>query len=207
MRITKLVHSCLLVESDNQTAMIDPGAFSWQSGLVDWNKIARLDYLVVTHSHGDHLHQPFIEEIARRWPKVKLAANQEVTSQLETLGLEAADDGVNTQFTAPHEALPGGEQPPVNSGWHLFDRLTHPGDSLNFDETKEILALPYVAPWGSTTQAVELAKNLKPKAVVPIHDWHLSDTARDWYGGLLERALKPAGIKFVNLPNGQAVDI
>lgn len=206
MKITKLVHSCLLVETESKTALFDPGVFSKRDGLKKLDGIDSLDYLVITHSHPDHLDEEFIDEIAKRWPGVKLAANDQIRQQLAAFNLAEADDAC-VRFEAVHGPVPTGGAVPVNWGWH-FDRLTHPGDSLGFSQTKEVLALPYVAPWGSTTAAVELAKRLKPKYVLPIHDWHLSDEGREWYAGLLTAALQPAGIEFIDLPpSGRGVEI
>ena len=51
---------------------------------------------------------------------------------------------------------------PHNTLFHVFGELTHPGDSLQFSETKEILALPIQAPWGSMVASLEKAAQLKP---------------------------------------------
>ena len=205
MKITKLVHSCLVVETDTGNAIFDPGSFSRESGLVDMDNLPKLDYLIITHNHADHLDEEFVEAVANKFPGIKLAANREIKQQLSKLNLKEADS-VCRSFEAPHEALPTGGPVPKNSGWHFIE-LSHPGDSLHFKETKKVLALPYVAPWGSTTEAVELAKKLKPAFVVPIHDWHLNDHARQWYAGLLKNSLEPAGIEFVDLPPGEPVEI
>lgn len=200
MKITKLVHSCLLVETDSATALFDPGSFSKGTVINQLQQLDKLDYLVITHNHQDHLDEELVGEIAKRWPQVKLAAGGEIRKQLESLNLPETD-GSCQKFEAPHEVVPPGIENSVNSGWHFGD-FSHPGDSLSFSETKSVLALPYVAPWGSTTRAVELAKELKPEYVIPIHDWHLNDEARVWYRGLLESALKPEGVQVLNTENG-----
>lgn len=204
MRIKKYGHSCVLVEENDTKALFDPGVFSKEQLLSALDDIDDLDYLVITHNHTDHFDIEAVAAIAKRWPEVRLAANEQTRRQLEDLNLGEADEACQP-FEAPHEALPHGDAP-KNTGWH-FGEFSHPGDSLSFNETRSILALPYVAPWGSTTQAVELARQLKPKIVVPIHDWHLSPEARKWYGGLLARSLSETGIEFIDLPLGQAVTI
>lgn len=204
MKLTKLVHACLLVEEEGKTALIDPGVFSRQAVLDKLAQLNNLNYLIITHNHADHLDEEVVDAVAKKFPQIQLAANAQINQQLSQLNLTVAGDDC-FKFNAPHEPLPAGEVPD-NSGWH-FGHLSHPGDSLSFNETRDILALPYVAPWGSTTQAVQLALKLQPKFVVPIHDWHLSEEARGWYAGLLERALAPADIKFVDLPMNQLVEI
>jgi L-ascorbate metabolism protein UlaG (beta-lactamase superfamily) len=94
---------------------------------------------------------------------------------------------------------------PEQRAVHYLDRLTHPGDSHSFAETKAILALPVQAPWGSTRNAVKLALQLKPKYIVPIHDWHWNDAAREQIYGRFERLLTPEGITFLKLKNSEPI--
>ena len=90
---------------------------------------------------------------------------------------------------------------------HYLDLLSHPGDSHSFNETKLILALPVSGPWASTVTAVNLAIKLKPKTVLPIHDWHWSDAARQqMYQGIGE-ALGKQGIDFIWLQTGEPIVI
>ncbi len=55
MKITKYTHSCLLVETPKKVALIDPGGFSWKSKELNIRKIERVDRILITHSHGDHM--------------------------------------------------------------------------------------------------------------------------------------------------------
>lgn len=61
--------------------------------------------------------------------------------------------------------------------------------------------------WGSTTAAVELAERLKPKVIIPIHDWHWNEQAREWMYQRLEKYFESLGIKFLGLETGQQVEI
>jgi len=106
-------------------------------------------------------------------------------------------------FDSPHESVAPLFPQPEEIGVHYLDALTHPGDSHSFSETKQILALPITAPWGATVNAVNLAVKLKPKYVIPIHDWHWRDEARENMYGLIEEALAKHGITFLKVKNGE----
>src|SRR5205085_2342203 len=89
----------------------------------------------------------------------------------------------------------------------LFDRLASPGDSLTFRKSPEILALPIQAPWGSTTWAVETALKVKPKIILPIHDWHWKDEVRFWIYDRLEKYFQEYGITFKKMETGEIIEI
>ena len=204
MKITKLVHSCLLVEMPepvNRTVLFDPGVMS----TVDVGSLEYLDDIVITHSHGDHLNVDVVKQLAQKFPDVRLLAPSEVVEQLKAAGVNASTEPSKgmSLFDSPHESVAPLFPQPEEIGVHYLDALTHPGDSHSFSETKQILALPITAPWGATVNAVNLAVKLKPKYVIPIHDWHWRDEARENMYGLIEEALAKHGITFLKVKNGE----
>lgn len=208
MKITKFVHSCLLVEMPepvNRTTLFDPGVFSEYAVEVDTLKW--LDDIVITHSHADHFSLPLVKRLVAKFPGVRITAPPDVVQSLAEAGINASSEASQgiVFFDAPHEAgeplFAAPEQRPV----HYLDMLTNPGDSHSFEETKAILALPVQAPWGSTRNAVNLALKLKPQYVLPIHDWHWSDEARMQMYDRLEQIFQAAGINFVSLTNGDPI--
>ena len=110
------------------------------------------------------------------------------------------------RFAAPHEDTPLGPGPP-NTGFHIAGVVSHPGDSHSMEETKAVLALACMPPWGSATDAAAAAQRLRPSVVLPVHDWHLSPDGRQWLYGLMARALEPAGIEVVVLPDFERVEL
>ncbi len=208
MKITKYVHSCLLVEEKGKTALIDPGNYTFQSKALDLRYIEKLDFVLITHEHADHLHIPFLKEILAQFPEVVVITNPSVVLLLEHEGIHSSSQGNTFVGTkeASHEKIFSDMAPP-NVLFDVFSRLTHPGDSFGFSETREILALPVQAPWGSTTQAVEKALGLAPKIIIPIHDWHWRDEARKAMYERLALYFKERGIEFRGLETGQAFEI
>ena len=204
MKITKLVHSCLLVEMPdpvNRTVLFDPGEMS----TVDVDSLQYLDDIVITHVHGDHLDMELMKKLVAKFPDVRILTTNEAAEQLKAEGITASttpQEGMEL-FDSPHESVEPLFPSPEEIGVHYLGKLSHPGDSHSFTETKEILALPVSAPWGSSIRAINLAIQLKPKYVIPIHDWHWRDEARESMYDRIAGALEKEGITFIKAKNGE----
>jgi L-ascorbate metabolism protein UlaG (beta-lactamase superfamily) len=210
MRITKFMHSCLLVETPDRVGLFDPGNYSWESGLFSIDKLERLDDLVITHAHPDHFHLEFVQKLVEKFPMVTIVTVPLVKDELDRAGIQSQLEGTDEimVFTAPHETMePLAPPPDPNIGVHYLGKLTHPGDSHTFTESKDILALPTNAPWASWPSAANLALNLKPRIVLPIHDWHLKDEAIEFAYERFETRLAQDDIRFIPLKSGKAVEL
>lgn len=202
MKITKFVHSCLLVEMPepvSRTVLFDPGMMSAPE--LAKHNFEYLDDIVVTHSHGDHFDLPIIKTLVEQFPDVRILGPPDVVEKLSAADVKATvepSEGLQL-FESAHENIEPMFPTPPNIGVHYLGKLTDPGDSHSFKETKEILALPVQAPWGAANNAVRLALELKPKHVLPIHDWHWSDQARSATYDQIEAILGEQGIKFHKL--------
>ncbi len=209
MHITKFVHSCLLVETPNRVVLFDPGQFSWESGLFDVNKLTRLDDIFITHEHFDHLWLPFIEALVAKFPQVRIIGPQALVAKLHDAGIQATTqppNGVELLATAHESVAPLGVAP-GHTGYHFLDTLTHGGDSHHITSTKEVLALAVTAPWGTLMRAAELGAQLKPKVIIPIHDWHWNNTARAQAYDRLEAFYKDHDITFIKPVEGEAFTV
>lgn len=210
MKITKFVHSCLLVEMPepvNRTVLFDPGSMS--APALDVDKLEYLDDIVITHEHADHFDLDLVKQLVAKFPEVRITATGSIVEQLANENIEARNQPAEGMsfFDAPHESVEPMFPQPEEIGVHYLDLLTHPGDSHSFNETKSILALPVTAPWGSTVKAVNLALQLKPDYILPIHDWHWRDEAREQTYNSLEKLFGAQGITFLKLQTGEPVVI
>ena len=210
MKITKLVHSCLLVEDADATgrvALFDPGVMS----TVDVDSLTRLDDIFITHGHGDHMDVDLIARLFQKFPDVRITTTPENVAVLERQGITtstALPVGVSL-FDSPHEVIRPliDSDTPQEIGVHYLGLLSHPGDSHSFSETKAVLALPVQAPWGSAVDATALAIKLRPQYVIPIHDWHWSEAARAGIYQFMEKALAKEGIRFISSVNGEPFEL
>ena len=207
MKITKFVHSCLLVETPNRVALFDPGIMSTTSLNVD--QISRLDDIFITHIHADHVDVQLVAKLVDKFPDVRITSTPEVITKLkesDIIGSDKPPEGVSF-FDSPHEDVKPLAEPPQQIGVNYLDILSHPGDSHSFGETKAIMALPITAPWGSSIRAINLVLELKPQHVLPIHDWHWRDEARQQMYDTFERILSEQNITFHKLQTGAPIDI
>lgn len=207
MKITKFVHSCLLVEDQDKIVLIDPGEFSVELLKPRFVTIPKLDYLLITHEHFDHMDIPLVREIVAKF-KPKVISTESVRDILGKEGIEVqtvGDEYIELE-PVPHESISPLGQAPQNIMVHVGGKLTHPGDSHTFSQTKEILALPIQAPWGSMINAVNLALKLKPKKIIPIHDWHWNNEARESQYKRLQEFFLTNGINFITPQDGVVFD-
>ena len=209
MKITKYEHSCLLVEEQGYRIIIDPGNYSYDSGLLNVKELGSLDYIVITHEHQDHYHVPFLQELLSVYPQVQVITNEALANNLQSINVPA--NSSIPEFikmeNAPHEQVFGMGEMAENILITLFDTLSHPGDSFSFDHTSRVLALPLQAPWGDVTEAVALAERLHPEVIIPIHDWHWKDEARIGLYARLEQYFASKSIKFLNIESGEKVEV
>ena len=208
MKISKHLHSCLLAEEAGKIILIDPGNYTFEEKALDIGKLEKLDFLLITHEHQDHIYLPFLKIILEKFPQVKIISSPSVAGLLgaEKISVSTEGNEVISFVSARHELLLGGKTT-ENYVFNIFGKLTHPGDSIQFAKSCDILALPIQAPWGSFVASVEKAVALKPKIVIPIHDWHWKDAARRRMYDMAKQYLAEKGIEFHGLEVGEASEI
>lgn len=203
MFITKLGHSAVYVETPSRHGLFDPGGWA-DVELID--RIERVDRIGYTHEHADHFDPEILRGLLNTFPQAHVVCNQDIAEKIQAAGIQCTirpQTACTTVFESPHEALPiPGVEAPSEMGFHFVGRFTHPGDSHSFNETKQVLAMPFIGPWGKTGDAVDLVLKLKPEYVLPIHDWHYTDEAREWLDGLLKKALEGSGITLLSSKPG-----
>ncbi len=181
MRITKYIHSCLLLEEAGEKLLFDPGKFSFVEGLVKPDIFGDVSTIVVTHSHPDHVDIEILKQIVTQ-SNATVVANSQVASKLQAQQIDVTvlESGVGQfgAFTlqaipAQHAAILANELP-HNTAFLVNGRVLNPGDSFNaaLQEFQgiELLILPVMAPWLTELAAADFASKLKPQQVLPVHD-------------------------------------
>ena len=205
--IRRLTDSCVLVSTDDNVTLFDPGFHTYQEGsyLDTLDDVTRV---MITHRHGDHLSVDFVSWLTNRRKDLVVYSNDDVAGLLTQRGVEVVieppDDVVVEDVL--HGRIPNGDQPP-NRSFTIADTFTHPGDSREPTSSAKVLALPLIVPWDSTTGAVEFARRVKPEHVVPIHDFYLSSMGRSFIRNMVQGVLADDGIEVVDLDWGEGFSV
>lgn len=201
--IQRLTDSCLLVTTDHDATLFDPGFHTYQSGEFDLDTLGDVTKVCITHVHGDHASPEFVSWLIDRKSDLVVHSNRDVLNTFAGKGIPVSTD-VPDGFTfedVAHEMVPNGGRPP-NRAFTIEGLFTHPGDSRQPTSTAPVLALPIMAPWGSATGAVEFARRLNPAQVVPIHDFYLAEGGRSWIRNMVKGVLANDGIELVDIDWG-----
>jgi glyoxylase-like metal-dependent hydrolase (beta-lactamase superfamily II) len=206
MRVTKFVHSCLLVEHDGKAVLIDPGTFSWPA--IEIGSLPPLDAVLITHLHPDHCYPEALNQLREHFEGLTIVSNPQTVDRLAEEGIEATSDmpAWGQQEVVRHADLTF-TPAPQNSAFHLFGRLSHLGDSFDAKKNQSVIAFPITAPWGGLWPNLQRLIALKPEAALPIHDWHWNDQARKSSYEAAAKTLAEHGIKFIPLKDGVPVKI
>lgn len=211
MKITKLGHSCLLIDEESTRILIDPGIFAPQANL-----LKSIDAILITHEHSDHLNIDLLKEILENNPQAKIFTNTDVGAlltkaaipfnTLEGVQMFDVNEVSVKSFTVNHALLHSSVPPIKNTAYFIANRLFYPGDTLlDPQEPVEILALPVAGPWLRLAEAIDYALALKPKSCFPVHEGILKSPGLTH--ALPPKILEPVGINFMVLETDQATEV
>ncbi|MER7732113.1 MBL fold metallo-hydrolase [Streptomyces erythrochromogenes] len=193
MKLTKRLHSCVQLEKDGHTLVIDPGAFSEpDAGL-------GADALLVTHEHPDHFDEGRLRAALDANPAAGLWTLRSVAERLapaypgrvHTVGhgdtFTAA--GFDVQVHGELHAVIHPDMPRVTNVGYLVDgSLFHPGDALTVPGVPvETLMVPVHAPWNKVSEVIDYLREVAPRRALDIHDAYLADIARPIYDFALDK--------------------
>lgn len=207
MKITKLGHCCLVIETSGKRVMTDPGAFS-----ATQNEEKNISAILITHEHQDHLHVQSLKKVLENNPDAIVITNTAVGKILDENKIKYTKieegqkydlNGVNISgFGNKHAEIYGVYGQVQNTGY-MIDALCYPGDSFSNPNSKvDILALPVTGPWMKIKDAIDYAKNLNPRICFPVHDAYIHDWA-SFIWRVPENLLKEVGIEFKKLELGK----
>jgi L-ascorbate metabolism protein UlaG (beta-lactamase superfamily) len=205
MKITKLGHCCLLIETKGKRILTDPGSYTIEAH----SKLENIDFVLFTHEHQDHYHSESLKAILKNNPQAVVFSNNSVSELLtqESVAHTKIDHnqdfdlqgipvlGFGEKHAQMHSSIPLSS----NLGFFIDNKLWYPGDAFtNFEKKVEILALPVSGPWMKLSEAIDYALLIKPIVAFPVHDGTRFGSAHVLPGKILPQN----GIEFVVMIEG-----
>jgi len=187
MKLTKKVHSCVRLEKDGRTLVIDPGTFS------EPDAAAGADAILVTHEHPDHFNEERLRTGLDANPAAELWTLASVADQVSaafpgrvhTVGEGDAFTaaGFEVQVHGQLHAVIHPDIPRITNVGYLVDgSVFHPGDALTVPGVPvDTLLLPVMAPWNKISEVIDYVREVAPRRSVDVHDALLTDLARPIY--------------------------
>ncbi|MER6106320.1 MBL fold metallo-hydrolase [Streptomyces sp. NPDC001832] len=187
LTLTKKTHSCIRLEKDGRTLVIDPGGFSEQDAAVG------ADALLVTHEHLDHFNEGRLRAGMEANPAAEIWTLRAVADQLSAAfpgrvhtvghGDTFSAAGFDVQVHGELHAVIHPDIPRItNIGFLVDGSLFHPGDALTVPEQPvDTLMLPVMAPWNKISEVIDYVREVEPRRAIDIHDALLTDLARPIY--------------------------
>jgi L-ascorbate metabolism protein UlaG (beta-lactamase superfamily) len=213
MRFTKLGHSCVRLERDGATLVIDPGSFSDAAAALDGASA-----VLVTHEHPDHLDADAIRAALSSDPDLTLWANQSICAQFNEFGgrahevrhgdaLEVAGFSVHV-YGVDHALIHKDIPLVVNTGFLVEGDVFHPGDSFTVpEEPVRTLLLPISAPWLKAGDMIDYFREVAPTRAYAIHDALLSDVGLGLMTRMMSVAAAPSGAPVARLEPGTSLEL
>jgi L-ascorbate metabolism protein UlaG (beta-lactamase superfamily) len=211
MELTHFGHACVLVEifaQDTTTRiLIDPGAYS-----AGFEELRDLDLILVTHAHPDHLDADRLRALAGHNPNAFIVHSPGAAAAVEGLAATVAVPGEKLGVNGIEIAVTGSgghacihpDFPASDNNGYLIDgRVLHPGDALDpVSSSVEVLLVPAGGPWMKIGEAIDYARAVEPRIVVPIHQAGLAEVHQQMHYQLL-RNLTPAQTEVVVLEHAK----
>ncbi|MGP9017535.1 MBL fold metallo-hydrolase [Streptomyces sp. BR1] len=187
LKLTKKSHSCVRLEKDGRTLVIDPGNFSEADAALG------ADVLLVTHEHPDHFDEERLRAGLEGNPGAEIWTLRSVAEKISAAfpgrvhivghGDTFSAAGFDVQVHGELHAVIHPDIPRITNVGYLVDgSLFHPGDALTVpDHPVDTLMLPVQAPWSKISEVIDYVREVKPRRAIDIHDALLTDLARPIY--------------------------
>jgi L-ascorbate metabolism protein UlaG (beta-lactamase superfamily) len=213
MKIKKLGHCCMVLEINEKRIMTDPSNFDYGGDSVSERDIS---LILITHEHADHLHIDTLKQVLTNNPTAIIITNTAVGKLLTEAGIEHKKvengesynfEGISIKGFGDKHAQIYEDYGQVQNTGYIVDSFCYPGDSFSLPKAKvDILALPVLGPWMKMKDAIDYAKELKPRVCFPVHDAPLKPFATFVYK-IPEHFLSQAGISFKKLELGKEEEV
>ncbi|MES9557868.1 MBL fold metallo-hydrolase [Streptomyces sp. NPDC007076] len=189
LTLTKKTHSCIRLEKEGRTLVIDPGGFSEQDAALG------AEALLVTHEHPDHFDEGRLRAALEADPAAEIWTLRSVADRLSTAfpgrvhtvgnGDAFTAAGFDVQVHGELHAVIHPDIPRItNIGFLVDGSVFHPGDALTVpDRPVDTLMLPVMAPWNKISEVIDYVREVGPRRAIDIHDALLTDLARPIYDG------------------------
>ncbi len=176
MHITKYPQSCLKIEKDDRSLLIDVGTLATKKYKVA--EFGKFDAVLFTHCHADHFDVTILDEL-RGDGDILLYGNADTAAAAGEHPIEVLDEGEELViagfkmkvYAMKHCLMPDGSAATIeNTGFMIDDTFLIPGDSTELLDVKPIgVALPIFGPDISYKDAFVMARHLAVRDVVPVH--------------------------------------
>jgi L-ascorbate metabolism protein UlaG (beta-lactamase superfamily) len=191
--------------------MTDPGSFSTMQ-----NDVKNISAVIITHEHTDHLHIDSLVKVLQNNPGIPVITNSSVGKLLKEAGIEyeVVENKQKTSikgitiigFGNEHAEIYGTYGRVQNTGY-MIDTLCYPGDAFTKPKQKvDILALSASGPWMRIKDAIDFAKELKPRVTFPVHDAILLPIS-SFIPKIMGHFLNEVGIEFKVLELGKEEEV
>jgi len=211
MKLTKFEHSCLVLDKNGSTLVIDPGSFTMP--LTD---VMGVVAVVITHEHADHWTPEQLTRILDRNPGARILGPAGVAAAATGFEVEVVKDGDTVEIEPFTLAFYGEKHAVIHSSIPVIDNvgvlvdgeLYYGGDSYTVPPVAvNTLAAPIGAPWLKIGDAMDYVLAVKPKRSFPIHDMTLSQAGKSMTQDRIRAVTEQGGGEFFVLEPGQSYDL
>lgn len=207
IKLTRFTHACVYIEIGNTTFAIDPGEYGTIPDL------AKLDAVLVTHDHFDHIHHQALREAHANNPDLKIFGPQAFKDAigLPATAVDGGDvidiNGVRIEVVGHWQDVADLSDDPIpNVGYLIAGTVLHPGDSLQPLDV-DVLLLPVATPWASSVGRQKALRAHPPRRIIPFHDVILNDLGVDFAIRTTQKLAQEIGAEVIVLPVGHSVEI
>ncbi|QNV40700.1 MBL fold metallo-hydrolase [Rothia amarae] len=216
MKLIKYSHSCIRLQNNNKTLVLDPGNFSEVEEALEG-----ADFILITHAHPDHFEAEKVAAFLEAHPETELYAPQAVIDDLKDKAKDAKLHNAEAEESFSLEGFDiktfGGQHALIhplirtidNVGYLINDELFHPGDSLVVPHQLKVktLLVPIHAPWNKIQEVIDYIIAVGAEKAYPIHNALLSENGHGIIEGQLKNFGEKYGTEYVHLEPRDEVEI